>query len=180
MDLISVIVIAIGLSMDAFAVAVSGGIALNRLRLKDALKIALCFGIFQAGMPLIGWFAGSYFAEYVMDFDHWIAFGLLFFIGGKMIWEALKEEEQHDAGEFSRLSNLLILGIATSIDALAVGINFAFSYRGTQVLLPVCCIGITTFGISLIGVYFGRKFGSLMNKKKSRNHRRNFADFNWC
>lgn len=162
MDLLTIIATAVGLSMDAFAVSISIGIKLPRAKVTDSLKVALCFGLFQAIMPLIGFWCGSYFRNFIVNYDHWVAFILLSLIGGKMIWESTKQDNE-DSHDYSKFSSILILGIATSIDALVVGVNFAFVKA--DIVLSVLYIGIITFMISLIGVYFGKKFGDMFSKK---------------
>lgn len=180
MDIISIVLIAVGLSMDAFAVSVSNGISIRDLKLRHALKIGLYFGVFQALMPLAGWFAGSQFKEYIITIDHWIAFILLAFIGGKMIREAYTDScEISGSGDVVsemaitgreevrenplRMGRLLVLAVATSIDALAVGISFAF--LNISILWTASLIGMITFVICVAGVYIGRKFGCLFQKK---------------
>lgn len=160
------ILIAVALSMDAFAVSMCKGLSMKRLNQRHALIIALFFGGFQAVMPLIGWFLGTQFEKYITPVDHWIAFALLGYIGGKMIWDAC-----HDSGEGERcqleqkldIKELLVLAIATSIDALAVGITFAL--LNTDILPAVLLIGAITFGLSWLGVAIGYKFGTRYEKK---------------
>lgn len=163
MTLWELLLIAVGLSMDAFAVAVCKGLAMRRTDWKQAGIIALFFGGFQALMPLIGWVLGRQFEQYITSFDHWIAFILLVIIGGKMIWEALHEGEEEEACD-PRLDmkELLGMAVATSIDALAVGITFAFLQ--VQILPSVTLIGVTTFILSFVGVAIGRKIGGKMTK----------------
>lgn len=159
MGVIELFLIGVGLSMDAFAVAVCKGLAMPKLRWGRAAVIALFFGGFQALMPLIGWAMGRQFEQYITGIDHWIAFVLLGFIGGKMIWDAFHEEEEAggDAGRFD-IKELLMLSIATSVDAMAVGITFAFL---RVLILPAAgLIGCTTFCLSLLGVWLGCRFGS--------------------
>lgn len=180
MDILSVILIAVGLSMDAFAVSVTNGIIIKNLKIGHALKIALYFGVSQALMPLAGWLAGSQFKDYITSFDHWAAFGMLTFIGGKMVWEAYGEGDkeantvegmrevavstQRTASENPlRMGRLLVLAVATSIDALAVGISFAF--LSVSIVWAAAVIGIITFAICFSGVYIGNKFGGLLKKK---------------
>ncbi len=167
-SILEYILIGIGLAMDAFAVSISNG-SVMKFRFLDAIKIAIFFGIFQAGMPVLGWLAGSSFRSIIQSIDHWIAFGLLIFIGGKMIYEGLLPERDEVLGfnsilEFMgirhtlpegkiKTSNILMLAVATSIDALAVGITF--SVLNKSILLPVMIIGVVTFILSLIGVYIG-------------------------
>jgi len=144
--------------MDAFAVSIGKGLGMRRLDMRQALVIALFFGGFQALMPLIGWALGAQFAHFVTSFAHWIAFALLAFIGGKMIWDAFHEDDE-DAGDFSLdFRELLLLAVATSIDALAVGITFAF--LDVSIVPSITLIGITTFLISFAGVAIGHQFGS--------------------
>ncbi|MDE7218796.1 MAG: manganese efflux pump MntP family protein [Oscillospiraceae bacterium] len=155
--------IGVGLSMDAFAVAVCKGLAMPKIRWGQAAVIALFFGGFQALMPLAGWVLGQQFERYITSVDHWIAFILLCFIGGKMIWDTFHEEEvSRGQTEFS-LKEMLMLSIATSIDAMAVGITFAFLQ--VQILPAVGLIGCTTFALSLAGVWLGCRFGSRYKDK---------------
>lgn len=161
MGLLELFLIAIGLSMDAFAVAVCKGLNMRRIQVKQSLIIALFFGAFQALMPLIGWFLGKQFEQYITSFDHWIAFLLLAYIGGKMIREAMGEEEPQSCG--FDLKELFMLAIATSIDALAVGITFAF--LKVEIFSSIALIGCTTFVLSLIGVVIGNRFGSRYQRK---------------
>jgi putative Mn2+ efflux pump MntP len=163
MDLISIVLIAVGLAMDCFAVSITSGITLKQVRVRDAAKIALFFGLFQAGMPTLGWLAGEGLADLVSGVDHWIALGLLSFIGGKMIYEAFKKEESEKEFNPLRLHVLLMLSIATSIDALAVGVSFAF--LGVFILTPIIIIGTVTFLISLTGVFVGCRFGQIFKNK---------------
>ena len=166
MGIIELILIAIGLSMDAFAVAVCKGLCMRKINYKHTLIIALFFGGFQAIMPLIGWILGKQFEQYITSVDHWIAFGLLVLIGGKMIWEVFKGEEEEAACSYVEkldLKELFILAIATSIDALAVGITFAF--LKVNIWMPISLIGVTTFGLSMVGVIIGNKFGEKYKSK---------------
>ena len=165
MSAIELVLIAIGLSMDAFAVSVCKGLAMTHINYKHTLIIGLFFGGFQAAMPLIGWTVGLRFERYITSFDHWIAFLLLAFIGGRMIREALQKDEEitRNNGPLD-IKELFILAVATSIDALAVGITFAL-LPGTNIISAVTLIGFTTFGLSCIGVVIGNRFGS---KYKSR------------
>lgn len=165
MNIISILLIGVGLSMDAFAVAVTNGICMGKLNMKITIKVALFFGFFQALMPVLGWLAGSSFKGYIMKIDHWIAFILLFGIGAKMIYESLKSEKSSEKTKCVVISNkeLLILAIATSIDALAVGVSFAFLQ--VAILKAAALIGVTTFIISFAGVIIGNKFGSIFKRK---------------
>lgn len=162
MSTLALFFLAIGLSMDAFAVAVCKGLAMTQITLKKAIIVGLWFGIFQAGMPVIGYVLGSGFQKQISSIDHWIAFILLALIGANMIREALsKTEEEADAS--LSFKNMLILAVATSIDALAIGITFAF----LTVNLPkaIILIGITTFILSIIGVKIGNIFGTKYQSK---------------
>lgn len=160
MSLWELLLIAISLSMDAFAVSVCKGLSMSKLNYKNASVIALFFGAFQALMPLIGWFLGTQLSRYISAFDHWIAFVLLAFIGGKMIYEALHGEmEDTGCGDTLDIKELFVLAIATSIDALAVGITFAL-LPDTNIVLSVGLIGVITFVLSFAGVVIGNKFGS--------------------
>lgn len=157
----------VGLSMDAFAVSVCKGLAMRRVNKKQAFVIGLFFGGFQALMPLLGWTLGIQFEQYITSIDHWIAFILLGFIGGKMIVEAVKpDDESVEVKEMDpplNIKEMFVLAIATSIDALAVGITFAF--LDYPIVESIIIIGITTFVISIIGVYIGNFFGSMYKKK---------------
>ncbi len=157
----------VGLSMDAFAVSVCKGLAMRKVNKKQAIVIGLFFGGFQALMPLLGWSLGIQFEQYITSIDHWIAFILLGFIGGKMIVEAVKpDDESVEVKEMDpplNIKEMFVLAIATSIDALAVGITFAF--LDYPIVESIIIIGITTFVISIIGVYIGNFFGSLYKKK---------------
>ena len=154
-------VIALGLSMDAFAVSISKGLAMRTFRWKQALTIACCFGLFQGIMPAIGYVVGLQFSQMIQNWDHWIAFALLALIGVNMIREGLSSDDEPALSLIS-LKHLLTLGVAMSIDALAVGVSFAFLC--VDILLAVFIIGLTTFAISFIGVksghFLGKKFKS--------------------
>lgn len=166
MGIIELALIAVGLSMDAFAVSVCKGLGMKRLDMGQALVIALFFGGFQALMPLAGWALGSGFQSYIEPVDHWIAFALLAFIGGKMLYDAFHEEDGDEpvAGEAARLDlkEILMLAIATSIDALAVGVSFAFLQ--VDIVPAISLIGVITFALSLVGVAAGHQFGARFEK----------------
>ena len=157
--------IAVGLSMDAFAVSLGKGLHMPRLNQKKLLVIALLFGLFQAGMPVIGWFLGSRFASYIENFDHWVAFGLLLIIGINMIREAIldKDQEPSEQDDSLEIRNLLLLSVATSIDALAVGISFGV--LGADIVFSAAVIGLVTFLISACGVWIGHSFGVRFKSK---------------
>ena len=165
MGFLELFLIAIGLSADAFSVSVCKGLNMRKLNLKHAYLIALFFGVFQAVMPLIGDLLGTGFSEYIEKFDHWIAFALLAFIGGKMVIEAIREKDGGPEEKTDALSTgeLTVLAVATSIDALAVGITFAF--LKVNILPSVLLIGVTTFALSLGGVLLGNRFGAKYKTK---------------
>jgi manganese efflux pump family protein len=161
MNIFTIFMIAFGLAMDAFAVAVASGYAIRQMNLGHAFRMAFFFGGFQAIMPIAGWFLGSGVRHLISGFDHWIAFGLLAFVGGKMIWEARHEEEFVEKTPLG-IATLFVLAVATSIDALAVGLTLSF--LAVPILLPAAIIGIVTFGLSLAGVYIGKAFGHFFEK----------------
>lgn len=163
---LDILLIGIGLSMDAFAVATCKGLGMRKIRWKQTMVIGVYFGGFQALMPVIGWLLGTRFRIYIESVDHWIAFGLLVFIGGKMILEAVRSKEEDTIEEYDQPINhkeMLLLAIATSIDALAVGISFAAI--GTPIVPAAPVIGVITFGLSVAGVWIGNRFGSRFKKK---------------
>ena len=157
MGIISILLIAVGLAMDSLAVSISGGIVMRPFCMRQSLRLVLTMGIFQGGMTLLGWLMGVSFSSYITAFDHWIAFILLGFLGGKMIYESFGEEET-TISSFST-KTLLTLGVATSIDALAVGVSMAF--LKTSIYFPAFIIGFVTFALSLIGVISGYRFGKI-------------------
>lgn len=166
MGLFQLVLIAVSLSMDAFAVALCKGLCMRRIHYGHALTIALFFGGFQALMPLIGWLLGTQFEQYVTPVDHWIAFVLLGYIGGKMIWDAFHEDNEGmacDTEERLDMKELFVMAVATSIDALAVGITFAFLQ--VQIVPAVLSIGLITFGLSFVGVVVGNRFGNKFQSK---------------
>ncbi|HAA89225.1 MAG: Putative manganese efflux pump MntP [Thermoanaerobacterales bacterium 50_218] len=162
MDLLTVFFIALGLAMDAFAVSVTSGITMLRPGLRSAFPIAFSFGFFQGFMPVVGWLAATSLARHVESFDHWVAFGLLSFIGFKMIYHSGRGDTEScfDPLDFWVL---LMLAVATSIDALAVGISFAFLQ--VSIIVPVLVIGAVTFLMSLLGVFLGKRWGYLFGNK---------------
>lgn len=161
LDALTVVLIAFGLAMDAFAVSIANGMTIKSQRKKAALLTAVFFGGFQMLMPVIGWAIGLSLQGVITGVDHWIAFGLLAFIGAKMIYEALKSNGDEDKEKTLKIRTLLTLAVATSIDALMVGLSFAFLQ--TSIILPVAAIGIVAFALSFVGFYFGcflgKKFG---------------------
>ncbi len=161
MDII-IILIAVGLAMDSFSVSITRGFTSTKTMLPiEALKTGFFFGFFQAFMPIMGWFAGQSVIGFISGFDHWVAFGLLSLIGGRMIYESISKESQQVVNS-SSYKVLLILSIATSIDALAVGLSLSF--LKTSIILPAIIIGIITFSLSFLGVLIGKKFGSYFEK----------------
>ncbi len=163
MGFVELLLIGIGLAMDAFAVSVCKGLKMPKLKANDMFFIALFFGGFQAIMPLIGYFLGQRFEKYITSIDHWIAFALLAFIGGKMIYESFGKDDDDDKEYKFDFKELFILAVATSIDALAVGITFAF--LKVDIILAIVIIGVVTFVISAIGVLIGHKFGAVYKNK---------------
>lgn len=168
MGFFEVFMVGVGLSMDAFAAAICKGLSMRRATLKNVLTIGLFFGGFQALMPAIGYFLGKQFEEYIVSVDHWIAFVLLLFIGGKMIVDVFKEDDPESCDVYENKLNLkeiLLLAVATSIDALAVGISMAF--LGVDIGPAALLIGVTTFVLASVGVIIGKKFGSKYKNKAS-------------
>ena len=162
MNFVEILLIGIGLSMDAFSVSICKGLTTKQFYWKMALTCGLWFGFFQALMPLIGYFLGSQFERYITAVDHWIAFGLLFLIGANMIREALSKKEDEPADSSLGFKTMLLLAIATSIDALAVGISFACIQ--VKIWSSILIIGVTTFLFSVLGVKIGNVFGSKFEK----------------
>ena len=162
MGLLELFILAVGLSMDAFAVAICKGLSIRSLKLRQAMVVGLWFGVFQALMPTIGYLLGSAFAELVTSVDHWIAFILLVIIGANMIREGLKGDEESCDPSLS-FQVMLMLAIATSIDALAVGVTFAFLQ--VNIVAAVLFIGCTTFVFSAVGVKIGNVFGARYKSK---------------
>lgn len=162
MTLVEIFLVGVGLSMDAFAVAICKGLAMPRVNRKQTLLIGLYFGVFQAVMPLTGWLLGSQFARRVTKMAPWIAFVLLAWIGGSMIRESLSKKEEEEKAEPVELRHreLLMLAIATSIDALAVGVSFSMVELTVPIYAAAILIGCTTFAISVAGVFVGNLFGA--------------------
>lgn len=171
MGIIELLLIAVGLSMDAFAVSIGDGLSMKKSDTKAALAIAFSFGLFQALMPTAGYFLGSAFESVIKEFDHYIALIFLGFIGGKMIFDGIKEiwakKKGQDAEEKEfklGFATLIIQAVATSIDALIVGVSFA-ALQDVNIWTAVLLIGIITFILSLIGIFFGKKFGQLLGSR---------------
>ncbi len=164
MGILELCLIAVGLSMDAFAVSVCRGVKMKRINLRHTVSIALCFGFFQAVMPFIGWAVGFQFYSYIIDYDHWIAFSLLLFIGCKMLYEAFKPEKDEEEHDCLKFSELIMMGVATSIDALAVGISFAV-LPDVNIYFACILIGIITTVICFAAVFIGKYFGDKFRNK---------------
>lgn len=167
MGLLELFLVGLGLSMDAFAVSICKGLNMRRINYKHSFIIAAFFGFFQAAMPLIGWTLGIQFEQYIVSFDHWVAFFLLGLVGGKMVKESFaKNEDACDCSQESKLDikELFIMSIATSIDALAVGITLALM-PNTDIWLSIGVIGIVTFAMCVMGVIVGNNFGSRYKNK---------------
>lgn len=162
MGIIELIILSIGLAMDAFAVAICKGLSMSKMKWKNAVVIGTYFGFFQAFMPLLGYFLGVSFQDKITNIDHWIAFILLSVIGINMIKEALSKDDEKQSDSI-KFKDMIILAIATSIDALAIGITFAF--LRVNVWLAISLIGIITFAISVAGVKIGNIFGNKYEKK---------------
>ncbi len=162
MGIIELLLIAVGLSMDAFAVSICKGLPLRKIEMRHTASVGLWFGGFQALMPLVGYYAGVSFADVVESVDHWIAFVLLAIIGFNMIREAVTAGDACGCPDFS-MGNMLLLAVATSIDALAVGVTFAF--LGVDILRAVLIIGLTTFVFSVVGIHIGNAFGCRYKSK---------------
>ncbi len=154
-------ILAVGLAMDCLAVSIASGILLKHIQWRPMLVMAFFFGLFQALMPLLGWMGASLFSHLIESVDHWIAFGILFILGGRMIWESFKDEDCRREFNPASLKVVITLAIATSIDALAVGVSFAFLGIDTYkaILSPIGIIGFVSFVISLLGLIFGIRCG---------------------
>ncbi|MCF0150627.1 MAG: manganese efflux pump [Firmicutes bacterium] len=167
MGFFEILAIGVALSMDAFAVSVCKGLSMRKIDYRYSFIIALYFGGFQALMPALGWIGGSYFKQIIESYDHWIAFLLLAYIGGKMLWDATHPDEDEVTEKADRLpvdhKELLVMAVATSIDALAVGI--ALAIEDVNILSAATIIGITTFCLSFVGVAVGNRFGSKYENK---------------
>jgi len=163
MDYLTIFLVAIGLSFDSFAVSVSSGLIIKKIDILNAIKIALSLSLFQALLPVIGWYIGAEVVEYIKDYDHWIAFLLLLFIGGKMIYDSLKPGDEEKKFNPLHFLTLITLSVATSIDALAVG--FSFGLIKINIWITVLIIGLVTFLFSMTGILFGKKTGQRFGKK---------------
>ncbi len=157
------ILIAFALAMDAFAVAISAGVTLPRLTGRAIFRLGFHFGLFQFMMPILGWFAGLTIESYIKAIDHWIAFGLLSFIGGKMIYEALRSQDDEQKNDPTRGLTMVMLSVATSIDALAIGLSMAM--LGVRIWAPSVVIGLVAGGMTVLGMVAGQKLGRLLGNK---------------
>jgi manganese efflux pump family protein len=158
LPLLSLLGIAVGLAMDAFAVSVAAGLAVDVVTPRHVFRIGFHFGLFQFMMPIIGWLAGGQLTAYFGDYDHWVAFSLLAYVGSRMLWEARSEKKaERSSRDPTRGLMLVTLSIATSLDALAVGVSMAF--LGVRVWIPAVVIGIVTAALSAIGITFGGRIG---------------------
>lgn len=156
-----IVLIALGLAMDAFAVSLTSGVCMKVMKIQNALKMVFFFGVFQMLMPIFGWILGEVFYDLLDAFDHWIAFLILAFLGAKMIYESRKEDKE--CPNFTSTKVVFFLAIATSIDAFAVGVSFAF--LKVFIVFPVIIIGLITFMTSFSAVFIGKKFGDFLGKK---------------
>lgn len=163
LDIFSIFFIALGLSADCFAVTLSGSIAMQTFSKLQVFRTSLTFGLFQAAMPVLGWLAGKSIIDIISDYDHWIAFALLTIVGGKMIWESFRKEGNSQKQDFTKGLLLITLGIATSIDALAVGLSFAVLQ--VNIALAVSIIGIIAFLVTLLSFVIGKKLGKFAGKR---------------
>ena len=163
MSLLTIFLLAVGLGVDAFSVAIGIGASNNKKSWAPVLRLSLAFGLFQFVMPLIGWLAGSTVVDRIQSFDHWIAFALLALVGGKMIWEGFEKESDEEKTDQTRGWPLFLLSIATSIDALAVG--FSFSLLKTAILFPAAIIGVVCFMMTAVGMIFGKGLARIFGKK---------------
>ena len=163
MDILTLCLIGIGLSFDTFAVSVSTGLMISHIRFLQGVKVAIVLAFFQALMPFIGWFSGKQVAHFMESYDHWIAFGLLALLGLKMIYESVKKKEEKKNFNPLKLSILIGIAIATSIDALIVGVSFAFI--NMNIFWSVLVIGIITFLVAMLGMLFGKKVGSRFGQR---------------
>lgn len=166
MNLLDIWMLSVALAMDCFTVSIASGVILRKREWEPILRMSFFFGFFQAMMPFLGWLATCYFAHYIEAYDHWVAFGLLAFLGGKMIYESFQPEEQHFFNP-RKLHTQLLLSVATSIDALAVGISFAVTGYTTMSLLlePLVWIGIGSFLFGVFGHLLGLQFGEAVRKR---------------
>lgn len=167
MTIVDILLLSVALAMDCFTVSIVGGVIVRRPIGKAVVRMALLFGLFQAAMPLIGWLSTTYFSQYLESVDHWIAFLLLMFVGGRMVKESFAEEDSEPTFNPLRLRTQLLLAVATSIDALAIGISMAcLGYnRLSQLALPLVLIGVTSLLLSVAGYWLGVRFGRVAARR---------------
>lgn len=158
MDLLPILGIAVGLAMDAFSVALATGLALEKVGRRQTFRLSFHFGLFQFTMPIVGWYVGSAVERYLSSFDHWVAFGLLAYVGGKMIWDSFSDEPAGPRRDPTRGTSLVFLSVATSIDALAVGLSLGV--LRVPVLLPALVIGLVAGAVTLVGLHLGKFMGA--------------------
>ncbi len=164
MEFLSIFLVALGLAADCFAVAFSGSISMRTLSFLKVFRVSLAFGIFQGLMPVLGWLAGRTVVELIADYDHWLAFTLLALVGGRMIWESFRSRDGHSKNtDITKGFLLLTLSVATSIDALAVGLAFAFVK--INIVLASSTIGVVAFVATVVGFLLGRKAGHLIGRR---------------
>jgi len=159
---VTTLLIAVALAMDSFSVSIANGLATKKIKTTNAIKIAIFFGFFQAIMPIIGWYAGTYILDLISQFDHWVAFILLAVIGSRMIYESIREDSSRIVSSLS-IKVLLVLSIATSIDALAVGLSLYI--LNISIITLATLTGIVTFSLSFFGVYLGGRFGCILKNR---------------
>ena len=165
LSFLTIFITAIGLSADCFAVAVSISIAERTTPILKLFRFPISFGLFQAGMIVLGWLAGRTVVGFISSYDHWVAFGLLAFIGGRMIWESFHENEEGSERDIGRWFTLLALSVATSLDSLAAGLSYAFLNVG--ILVAAVTTGLTTFSITILGLIIGKRVGHRLSLRKS-------------
>jgi len=163
MGIFTIILIALGLTFDTFAVSITTGISVSEIKFTQAIRVAVILAVIQALMPVIGWFGAIQIKDYIVSFDHWIAASLLWLIGAKMIWESISPKEDDELKNPLKTTVLLGIAIATSIDALAVGVSFGF--LDVNMYLSSAIIGFTTFLVAMIGMLLGKKAGGLLGKR---------------
>ena len=163
MEILTVFLLAIGLSFDTFAVSVSGGVMLPQIQFRQAIRIAIVLAIFQAVMPVIGWAIGSGFKQYIERIDHWVAFLILLVLGSKMIYESFSDDAEKPASNPLEIKNRITIAFATSIDALIIGFGLSIIHLG--IIESATIIGIVTFIVSMLGLLFGKKIGTRFGKR---------------
>jgi manganese efflux pump family protein len=164
MEPLTLIGIAVGLAMDAFAVSIAVGLTLKQVSFRQTFRLSYHFGLFQALMPIVGWAAGRSIAGWISPIDHWVAFGLLAGIGGHMIYEAVKDEEREgEPKDPTKGASLVFLSVATSIDALAVGLSLAL--LGVDIWYPALVIGLVALAFTAVGLHLGKRFGALLGRR---------------